>query len=83
MNAEKFHMSRSHRKTPICGIASTVSEKSDKAVSHRKVRHAVRIALETNAPVLPLEKQLTNPWSMAKDGKAVFDPAVNPELMRK
>ena len=25
-------MSRSHRKTPICGIASTVSEKSDKAV---------------------------------------------------
>jgi hypothetical protein len=83
VNAEEVHMSRSHRKTPIRGITSAVSEKSDKAAAHRKVRHAVRIALETDAPVLPHEKELTNPWSMAKDGKAVFDPNANPELMRK
>ena len=76
-------MSRSHRKTPIHGITCAASEKSDKAASHRKIRHAVRIAVAKDAPVLPQEKELTNPWSMAKDGKVVFDPAANPELMRK
>ena len=76
-------MSRSHRKTSIRGITSADSEKSDKAASHRKVRRAVRVAVAQDAPVLPHEKVLTNPWSMAKDGKAVFDPVANPELMRK
>lgn len=76
-------MSRSRRKTPIRGITSADSEKSDKAASHRKVRRAVRIAVKQNASVLPQEKELTNPWSMAKDGKAWFEPAANPKLMRK
>ena len=76
-------MSRSHRRTPIRGIAGADSEKSDKAASHRKVRHAVRIAVAQDAPVLPQERELTNPWSMAKDGKALFDPSAFPELMRK
>jgi len=77
------NMSRSRRKTPVCGITTAESEKLDKVASHRKIRHAVRIAIKQDAPVLPLEKELTNPWSMAKDGKARFDPAVHPRLMRK
>lgn len=76
-------MSRSHRKTPVRGITSAESEKSDKAASHRKIRRAVRVAVEQGAPVLPQERELTNPWSMAKDGKTVFDPVANPKLMRK
>jgi hypothetical protein len=76
-------MSRSRRKNPIHGITSAASEKSDKAASHRKIRHAARVAVVKGAPVLPQEKELTNPWSMAKDGKSVFDPAANPKLMRK
>ena len=76
-------MSRSQRKTPIRGITSADSEKSDKAAGHRKVRRAVRVAIEQEAPVLPHENELTNPWSMAKDGKMRFNPAASPKLMRK
>ena len=76
-------MSRSHRKTPIRGIAAADSEASDKAASHRKVRRAVRVAVAKDDPVLPQERELTNPWSMAKDGKAFFNPSACPKLMRK
>lgn len=76
-------MSRSNRRAPVRGITSAESEKSEKAASHRKVRRAVRVAIAREAPVLPQERELTNPWSMAKDGKARFDPAANPKLMRK
>lgn len=76
-------MSRSRRKTPIHGMTCAKSEKADKSHSHRKVRRAVRIAVHTGAPVLPLERELTNPWSMAKDGRSMFDPAAHPKLMRK
>ena len=76
-------MSRSRRKMSIRGIASADSEKSDKAASHRKIRRAVRVAVAQDAPVLPQERELTNPWLMAKDGKAFFDPGTCPELMRK
>lgn len=76
-------MSRSRRRTAIRGITTARSEKTDKQVSHRKVRRAVRQrVLEADAP-LPLERELTNPWSMAKDGKKHFDPARFPALMRK
>ena len=76
-------MSRSHRKTPIRGVTSAEPEKSDKTAAHRKIRRTVRIAVEQEAPVVPHEKQLSNPWSMAKDGKVLFDPVVDPKLMRK
>lgn len=76
-------MSRSRRRTPIRGITSAESEKSDKQTSHRKLRRAVRQrALEIDT-LLPLERELTDPWSMAKDGKKPFNPARHPKLMRK
>ena len=77
-------MARSRRKAPIRGITSSDSEKSDKAASQRKIRRVVRqiVPMDPEA-VLPLEKQLTNPYSMDKDGKARFDPKLSPELMRK
>jgi hypothetical protein len=61
-----------------------VSEKADKVASHRRLRRVVRLAInpELETP-LPLERQLTNTWSMAKDGKAYFDAKANPRLMRK
>ncbi|WP_157489277.1 MULTISPECIES: hypothetical protein [unclassified Lysobacter] len=77
-------MARSKRKTPVSGVTSATSEKSDKAASHRKIRRAVRqIVPVTPEAVLPLEKELTNTFSMDKDGKARFDPAESPELLRK
>jgi hypothetical protein len=41
------------------------------------------VAVEQRKEVLPLEKELTNTWSLAKDGKTRFDPTVQPKLMRK
>ena len=77
-------MSRSKRKTPVRGITSSDSEKADKAASHRKIRRTIRkIVPVAPEAVLPQEKQLTNPYSMAKDGKARFNPAKSPELLRK
>lgn len=77
-------MSRSRRKTSIAGITAAPSEKTDKQASHRRVRRRIRQLAEASAGlVLPLERELTNPWSMAKDGKLYFDPAKHPSLMRK
>ncbi|MEG3193746.1 hypothetical protein SNE32_16110 [Lysobacter sp. D1-1-M9] len=77
-------MARSMRKTPIAGATSAGSEKCDKQASHRKLRRAVRQLIPCGRDdTLPVEQELTNPWSMAKDGKLYFDPANHPRLMRK
>ncbi len=77
-------MSRSKKKTPVSGITTAKSEKRDKQASHRKIRRRVRqLPVESGDVVLPLERQLSNPWTMSKDGKACFDPAKYPEKMRK
>ena len=76
-------MSRSTRKTPTRGITTADSEKSDKVKAHRKLRRAVRIAVNQDTDTLPQEKELSNKWVMAKDGKGRFAPSLNPELMRK
>jgi hypothetical protein len=77
-------LSRSRRKTPITGITSAVSEKQDKAASHRVYRRTLKQLIEpTLETPLPSEQQLTNSWSMAKDGKSKFDFAPSPKRMRK
>ena len=80
-------MSRSKRKTPVCGITTARSEKRDKQASHRKLRRHVAQALPLVDPeeaTLPdKDRDLTNPWSMAKDGKQRFDADRFPKGMRK
>lgn len=77
-------MTRSRRKTPVRGVTTAESEKDDKVASHRAYRRTLKplihAALETP---LPTERQITNPWSMDKDGKVRFNPARSPKLMRK
>ena len=34
-------MSRSHKKNPVCGITNAPSEKQDKRLANRRLRHAV------------------------------------------
>ena len=77
-------MSRSRRKTPICGITTAESEKQDKRIANRRLRRRVRSALrgDPDAP-LPLLREVSNPWLMDKDGKMLVDPARHPEIMRK
>lgn len=74
-------MSRSHRKTPVCGITTAESDKLFKAAEHRRERRAVRSVLPGEDA--PAPKQFGNPWASPKDGKQWFDPARQPKLMRK
>ena len=77
-------MSRSRKKTPITGVTLAESEKQDKAKSHRRYRKAVKLAISPDLETpLPTERQLTNPWDMAKEGKSRYDPRPAPKQMRK
>lgn len=82
---EREHMSRSRKRTRISGITTAESKKQDKRLANRKVRRAVKRALQTSerVEILPHRRELTNPWAMAKDGKRWFDPARFPEVLRK
>lgn len=61
-------MSRSIRKSPAGGNAGG-SEKQDKKIWHSRQRAALRDALAGEDEVLPETKDVSNPWSMSKDGK--------------
>ncbi len=81
-------MSRSHRKTPVCGLylCTRYSEKEGKRIWHRRMRAAILVRLHDANPdniMLPHEREVSNPWCMIKDGKQRFDPAEHPRLMRK
>ncbi|MFN8511596.1 MAG: hypothetical protein U0232_09160 [Thermomicrobiales bacterium] len=62
-------MSRSRRKHPFIALCTAASEKDDKVHNHRRYRRAVKLALHAGSETLPIEKELSNPWAMAKDGK--------------
>jgi len=78
-------MSASRKKTPISGITTAASEKQDKGLANRRVRRAVKQALHAveDPEVLPHRRELTDPWTMAKDGKRWFDAHRFPEVLRK
>ena len=66
-------MSRSYRHTMVHGNSTSASEKQDKRLNNRRLRRRVRQNLDTctdfEAVVLPVVSEVSNPWSMAKDGK--------------
>jgi hypothetical protein len=78
-------MSGSRKKTPISGITTAASEKQDKRIANRRVRRAVKQVLHAleDPEVLPHRRELTDPWTMAKDGKRWFDARRFPEVLRK
>ena len=76
-------MSRSYKKNPIIGNAGT-SEKYDKVHAHRKTRKQIRdhiTATHGNLDLLeeilmPKEEEISDDWTMAKDGKRYIDPII-------
>ena len=77
-------MSRSRRKTPVCGITTSDTEKQDKRLANRRLRRKVRVALAAQPDgVLPAVREVSSVWAFDKDGKQRFDPERWPELMRK
>jgi hypothetical protein len=75
-------MSRSYRYTPICGLTTAASEKDDKQRWHRRFRHRNRQLVRHGEDPL-LQRVVSDPWLMAKDGKQWFDPTRHPRLPRK
>lgn len=71
-------MSRSRRKTPITGITTAQSEKSDKRTANRKLRRVTKEILRRGSleddQILPEIREVSNVWSFAKDGKRWHDP---------
>ena len=83
-------MGRSRKKTPVGGIyfykLYSDSEKADKRLWHRRMRAAILVRLHAADPdeiLLPHEREVSNVWCMAKDGKCRFDPREHPKFMRK
>lgn len=78
-------MSRSRRKTPVQGITTAQSEKSDKRAYNRRFRRATKQAVQHSPSdeVMPILREHSDPWGMSKDGKHWFDPQKYPEAMRK
>ena len=78
-------MARSRKKVPITGISSAASEKAEKQANHRRERRRIRQVLSSgpHADVLPHTRELSNPWSMAKDGKVYRAPWKRAKDLRK
>lgn len=78
-------MSDSRRKIAICGLCKRGSEKDYKRRANRGWRRFVRQILKSQAvaEVLPLPRELSNVRRWVKDGKALFNPALFPQWMRK
>lgn len=64
-------MSRSRRKTPICGHTTAVSEKQDKRIANRSFRRTVRQQLGSRDAdaVITDVREVSNVYSFDKDGK--------------
>ena len=68
-------MSRSRRKTPICPVTCAQSEKKDKRRANQLLRRRVKDALQRGDEVLPILREVSDVWSMAKDGKSYREDA--------
>lgn len=78
-------MSRSFRKTPICGMAGSrrTSEKLDKQIANRTLRRHTKQNIFHEIEIMPYIREVSNVWNMNKDGKFRFDPNKHKKLMRK
>jgi len=78
-------MSRSRKKTPICGITTACSDAAWKAKAARILRHRVKQALAidlTSDEFAGKRWDAVNPWAAPKDGKRWFGDG-HPTYWRK
>lgn len=71
-------MSHSYKKNPIVGCTTAKSEKKDKRIVNRKVRHKVNQATKYPSKFSENElhlnvKDVSDVWDFAKDGKHRID----------
>ena len=65
-------MSRSRRKTPIVGHTTCRSEREDKKLWHQRTALASASPEALCAHLPLLENQVSNVWSMGKDGRSYW-----------
>ena len=79
-------MSRSKKHTPVAGIAGD-SDKQDKRLANRALRRSSKSQISAEPSiedaVLPVLRDVSDVWSMSKDGKRRFDAEKHPKLLRK
>ena len=79
-------MARSRRRIPIASITTAASEKQNKRWANRNHRSAGRRAIkcstDPDATVLPIMREVSDEWAMAKDGRSWFGHHIS-KLMRK
>ncbi len=70
-------MSRSRKKTAAGGNTTASSEKGDKKIWHKKYRRISKaVARHDKADtdtIYPVTREVSNVWSMDKDGKGRYD----------
>lgn len=82
-------MSRSKRSEPIAGVTAAQSEKEWKRKANRKLRKAAAQVLQgmssadADAIVLPVARDVANPYDSPKEGKYRFNPREDARRMRK
>lgn len=66
-------------------MTNASSEKYEKRLANRRLRKRVRQALSTcpKSEILPDLREVSSPWTMAKDGKRWYDPKRFPGVLRK
>jgi hypothetical protein len=67
---------------PIFGITTSDSEKQDKRRANRRLRRAVRLALDAGREVLPHLREVSNVWAFDKDGKRWRDDATSRDMRK-
>ena len=81
-------MSRSYRHTPIAGCACGASDKYDKRLANRRLRHKTNRILMCDVEALaetvyPLMREVSNVWDFVKDGKEYFGNEDNEDWQSK
>ncbi len=77
-------MSRSYRKHKIMGNTCARSEKKDKRFHNRRMRRKVHDQIgrgEFERP-FPVDNEVTDPWTMDKDGKQYFADATKKDMSK-
>jgi hypothetical protein len=78
-----MNMSRSRKRTPICGMTNAASEKYDKRLYNRRYRRVCNTLIDKidENSYMPLLREYSNVWAMNKDGKQWFDVNEFPEYI--
>lgn len=79
-------MSRSFKKTPVCGITCARSEAWCKKNWHSRFRHSAKEKLKYCSDYdgfIDVDfREVSNPWAMAKDGRQFIDLVKRPYLAK-